>query len=259
MDKSNTVTFSRVDAIKRATNKYGISFRTWSNDWVMELRYKQQVRRIINRRFDVNDVVSSMIAQDKVATYIILTDHGIPSLPHVLYGSTNAKMIDKVLPGKIVAKPLVGDGGKGVRLFVDIHRATLHLEALEDTRGWTLSPYVEIRKEARIIIMDSEVLLSYAKQPVIINGLKMFNLSLGAVPYDNAPNDEAIILAIDAAKAIGLRLAMVDIIETDSGEQLVIEVNDSLSVDRYAKYNQRYCDQSYGLYDNVVGKLFAKK
>ncbi len=236
----------------------GIGFRSWSGDWIVELRKDDQVRRVIGYRFGLNDSAAANISQDKVATYTILAAHGIPAVRHELVRT-------KVSPANrqafsdwqtIILKPLVGTSGHGISKFATVDEAVRYVEH-SAIQAWAAAPYIDIESETRIVLLDGECLLSYKKESVAINGLKMFNLGLGARAVDIVPGDALLQLARDAQSTLGLRLCAVDIITVADGTQQVLEVNDAIMVENYARQSDANRQRAVAVYDKIVDRLFT--
>jgi glutathione synthase/RimK-type ligase-like ATP-grasp enzyme len=215
------------------------------------------VRRVLGYRFDLNDSVASSIAQDKVATYQMLEKAGLPAVPHVLVRTKVSQADQQVMSGwqQIVIKPLVGTSGHGVRLFDDTEQAVRHIEQSK-IAAWAAAPFVDIKREVRVIMLDGKPLLTYEKQPVTIRSLKMFNLGLGATPKDIDISPELQELASKAQQELGLRLSTVDIIEDWQGEYRVLEINDSIMMEHYMRQSPEHKERGRRVYDVIVEAMF---
>ena len=169
-----------VTAIRENAHRRGIAFDSKSDDWIIELQRGNERHRMIGFRFDLNDSVASQIAQDKVATHIMLAANNVPSVYHRLL-RRELSVVDRNIMsewGSTIVKPLTGSGGHDIRLFSDLDKLASFIGA-SVVHAWAAAPLVPIENETRIILLDGEVLLSYEKEPIEINGIKMFNLGLG--------------------------------------------------------------------------------
>lgn len=248
-----------VDMLRNIAASRGIAFESWSDDWIIELRKAAKTHRVIGYRFDMNNSVASNISQDKVATYTVLAAHSIPAVAHRL---VRTKVSDANLQhisdwGEIVIKPLVGTSGHGVRKFQDVSSAVAYVNR-SSIQAWAAAPYIAIAAETRIVLLDGKVLLAYQKQPVEIDNLKMFNLGLGGIAVDITPGADMLQLAHDAQSALGLRLCAVDIIETAQGERMVLEVNDAVMVEHYARQSEQNKQAARRVYERIVDELFRE-
>lgn len=246
-----------VGMLRDIAGSRGITFESWSDDWIIELRKAAETHRVIGYRFDVNDSVASNISQDKVATYTLLAAYSVPAVEHRLVRTKVSDVNAQDLGDwdEIIIKPLVGTSGHGVRKFQDMPSALAHVDE-SSIQAWAAAPYIAIMAETRIVLLDGKVLLAYRKQPVRIDNLNMFNLGLGGTAVDVTPGASMLQLARDAQNALGLRLCAVDIVETANGEQRVLEVNDAVMVEHYARQSDRNKQIAHQVYENIVDQLF---
>ena len=235
----------------------GLMFRSWSDDWILELRDNKTVRRVIGYRFGLNDSVSANISQDKVATYTVLVAYGIPAVQHQLVRTKVSRANRQAFSDweTIILKPLVGTSGHGVSKFDTVDDAVRYIES-STIQAWAAAPYIDIVSETRVILLDGECLLAYRKEAVEMSGLKMFNLGLGARAVDIVPDDSLIQLAGDAQTALGLRLCAVDIVQLADGTQQVLEVNDAIMVENYARQSDANKQRAAMIYAQIVERLF---
>lgn len=236
----------------------GIKFTSLSDDWLLELTSGEKTRRILGYKFSLNDAVASSIAGDKVATHLLLERAGLPSVRHVLLRPKVTEEQKQPLRewAEIVVKPLDGSGGYGVRRFTDVEAAVDWIEST-DHPAWAASPFVDIKREIRLVLLDGEPLIAYEKQPVVVEGLKMFNLGLGARPSDINPSSELLALAARAQAALGLRLSAVDVIESVDGEYSVLEVNSGFMMEHYIRHSDEYKEQAARAYEKIIDAVFA--
>jgi len=245
-----------VGILRDVCTKHGITFSTYSDDWLLEFRRGDILRRVLGYGFGLNDSVAASIAQDKVATYQILSKAGIRSVPHVLVRTKISHTDRSVMErwNKVVVKPLVGTGGHGVRLFDDIAQAAGHIEDSK-IMAWAAAPFIDIQREIRIIMLDGKALVVYEKIPVMIDGLKMFNLGLGAQPKSIEADEATLQLARLAQEEIGLRLCAVDIIETEASEHEVLEVNEGIMTEHYMRYSSENKERAGHAYEQIVDAM----
>jgi len=247
-----------VASIKDICERRGIDFTTLSDDWLLELSKDGTTKRVLGYNFSVNDAVAAGIAKDKVATHILLNHSGVPSVPHVLL---RPKVSDEQkqaieLWDKIVVKPLDGSGGHGVRLFTDAEEAIQWIEST-DIPAWAAAPWMDIVREIRLVLLDQKPLIVYEKQAVMVDGLKMFNLGLGAEPKDSTPDDDLLELAARAQKALGLRLSAVDVIETTDGKRQVLEINSGFMMEHYMRFSPEYERRGIEAYERIIDAVMA--
>ena len=244
-------------ALQHICHEQSIDLTSFSNDWLFELSRGCVTRRVLGYKFDLNSSVAAQTTEDKVAASMILAAHDVPTVPHTLVRTKNTTY-DWQHPDwhQVVVKPLVGSGGIGVKLFQNQDEAGTWMTS-QIVDGWAISPFVSIQREVRLIVLDSEVLLAYEKHPVMIDGLLMFNLGLGATPSKIIPSNQLQLLAKKACNVLALRLAAVDIIELKSGELKVMEVNDGIMMEHYAQTSKEYEQDALRVYSTIISTMMA--
>lgn len=246
-----------VEMIQSTCEDRGISFRSYSDDWVIELQKGQTIRRVFGYKFDLNTSAASSIAADKVASYQVLHQHGIAAVEHRLV-QTKAGQYSEWSDGlgKVVVKPLDGTSGHGVRLLESSSDVTRYIHAHPHIAAWAVSPYEEILSERRFIVLDNKIICSYEKQAVTIDGLKMFNLGLGAAAVTSPAPKELEVLALQASTALALRLAAVDVIVTDKGSK-ILEVNDGIMMENFMRQSDDHKALASQVYDAIIDAMFG--
>ncbi len=245
-----------VEIIRGICAKRGIAFRTLSDDWVLELTKGGVMKRIIGYSFSLNDAASALIAKDKVATHLLLRQAGVPSVPHALLRPKVSDAQKRAIAGwsKIVVKPLDGTSGHGVKLVSGADAAVAWVESTT-IPAWAASPFIDIKREIRFILLDGQPLLVFEKQAVLLDGLKMFNLGQGAVPKDIVPSAELLGLAARAQAALGLRISAVDVIETAKGDYRVLEINSGFMMEHYMRVSEEHKARAIEVYTKVIDAM----
>lgn len=235
----------------------GIELSKLSDDWVLRLEKGDKLGHIIGYKFSLNGSAEAEIAQDKVATYEILSTGGINAVEHRLVRTKASdvfgweSMFDK---GSVVAKPLDGTSGHGVRVCHDAEEVKEYV-ADSGIEAWAISPLLDIDKEIRVILLDGEPLICLKKNHVLIDGLKVFNLSKGATAERVLIDKSIVDLAKSAAVRMNLRLAAVDIVVLDSGETAVLEINDGFMMENYARMSRENLKEVKQVYNRVVARM----
>jgi glutathione synthase/RimK-type ligase-like ATP-grasp enzyme len=250
--------------VRQACATLGIQCHFFSDDWVAQLKRGDKMAWIFGYKFDINASAAASLAQDKVATHIALKAARIPSVPHLLartYGMQMASFREVMdfLPGStsVVIKPLNGTGGRGVRYYEDARQA---LAVIRDDPepAWTMSPFLELVRETRLVMLDGEVLLAYEKHdPVVHDGLKFFNLCQGAKAADIEPSPALHDIARQTCAALSLRTVAVDIVRTASGKDLVLEVNDGIMTENYARQSPANAQRAQRVYEAIIARMVA--
>lgn len=246
-----------VHMLADAATERGIAIRYFSNDWLLELQKNEKISRVLGYKFDINNSVASGIAQDKVAAYEILHAQNIEAVPHFLIRTkaTESRWRDFNWSKGIVIKPLTGTSGHGVELFYDADKAGEIMQK-SGIQAWAASPFLKITREIRVVLLDDTVLVGYEKEPVVHNGLRFFNLGKGAKAVEYNLTDKQTILAAKARRALGLRLCAVDIIEIENGALQVLEVNDGIMMENYARQSPQNKALTKGVYTAILDALF---
>ena len=162
---------------------------------------------------------------DKSATTLRLVLAGIPT--PATWVTEQPRQAAEILGretangGAIVAKPLFGAQGKGLRLL----RAGDPLPTAEETGGvWYLQLYVggeTAWRDFRVMVIGGEPVAAMAR-----HGLGWItNIRQGGRPEAVPAAGELARLAVAAAEAVGCDHAGVDLIEDRDGRLLVLEVN----------------------------------
>lgn len=176
----------------------------------------------------INTSDAVMAARDKLYAHQILAAAGVPFPKTVLarQPSDVAKMVRLVGGPPVVLKLMSGTHGKGVMLGKDLDEIQATLEtvwALNETL--LIQEYVGRRQpgtDIRIIVVGGRVL--GAMKRVAKLGRFRANVHQGASVEEHPLNEELEWLALQAAEAMGLDVAGVDIVEDAAGYK-VIEVN----------------------------------
>lgn len=242
-----------VDIIREICAQRAIVFSSLSNGWLLELTKEGVTRRVLGYKFSLNDAVASSIAGDKVAAHVLLKRSGIPSVEHTLLRPPIADSQKQSLErwDTFVVKPLDGSGGHSVKRYSDAHKATEWI-ASTGHPAWAAAPFIDIVREIRLVLLDGRPLIVYEKQAVVIDGLKMFNLGLGATASDIVPDKALLALGAEAQSALGLRLSAVDIIETGAGERMVLEVNSGFMMENYIRISAEHRQRAAKAYAEII-------
>ncbi len=186
---------------------------------------------------NLNSAASGKIADDKVATYSLLKHANIPAVTHILIRKEMPE--DEILSRiestnlPFIVKPCCGLKGKDVTLCDTKENATNTIHELSKKYdAICLSPFLNAPHEYRCFYLDEKVYFTFRKTRSKDSFLH--NLSKGATPslidQQSKKCKELSQIAIAAAKAIGIRFAAVDILESETGELKVLEINQAFSI-----------------------------
>ncbi len=251
----------------------GIKLRWLSNNWVALLEKGGAKRFIVGFKFNLNSAAASQVADDKIATYELLQHFGIPAVEcRPLYESCNPEPYAKKYQSEsyieeyfnknhqhIVLKP--NDGYTGIDVY-QISEMSQVRPALKKIfrQGYlaAMCPFYEIKHEYRFIMLDGEARLAYMKER---NGDWRFNLSRGANARkieDKDLYEKLLGLAQRAIKTLEIRFCSVDMIETQDGELMIMEVNSGVSTGKYLEQHPKDYDRVKQIYVDALKKMFAE-
>jgi RimK family alpha-L-glutamate ligase len=157
---------------------------------------------------------------DKYDILAILEDEGVP-VPRTL-ATENVNEALKAfseLGGDVVVKPIFGSRGKGATRIVDADIADTVFKAITFHHGVIyMQEFVPHgHSDIRAFVIDSRVIASMRR---VAQGWKT-NYSQGAKPAPTKISKEFEELAIKSAKAVGCKIAGVDILEGPEGPRIV--------------------------------------
>lgn len=171
-------------------------------------------------------------AADKLRTGQLLSHKGLKTPKTVFAAQTkNPELLIKLAGGlPVIAKTLTGSQGGGVMILESILSANSVLESFYNKNiPLLIQQYIEPddtgAKDIRVIVIGGKVIT--AMQRIAPKGSFKANVSLGADAVPIELTEEQKQLAIDAANAVGLDTAGVDIMTSKDGTNYVIEVNSS--------------------------------
>lgn len=255
-----------VRMVNRACAELGIAVNWSAEDWIATLRKGDACSFIYGYTFPLNDAGTAGVLRDKAATCRILTDAGVPAVPHSLLrlpalrsvaGAHEAALTLAPLP--LVIKPNMGESGG-----FDVVRCQSGAEldaALSDlaTRHQNLavSPLLPITREFRVVMLAGEPLIIFSKTPAPHEW--RHNLRLGATPElvtDSRIADELTTLARRALAATGAQLAAVDIVQTPE-DYKIMETNGGISLSSFAKHSPEYAAVAQTAYATLLTAIFA--
>lgn len=173
-----------VRIIRGAAGERGIAMTLLADGWIVRLTKGAVVRFIHGYAFDVNPAGAQAVANDKAGTYEALAAAGVSAIEHRLFLHPD---LAKFAPhmgnwagmlrtfheyGRdVVVKDNTGTGG------ADVHRvrSELELEAaatglFQRGKSVSMSPFVEIEREVRVVVLDGEPRVVYEKRRFSVVG-----------------------------------------------------------------------------------------
>ncbi|WP_201776848.1 ATP-grasp domain-containing protein [Streptacidiphilus anmyonensis] len=176
----------------------------------------------------VNDAAATRVCGNKWSTYLRLRQCGVPTPTTLLAPSPQAGLEAVASVGyPAVIKPLSSSWGNRVSLITDQYAADAVLEhcaALPSAVSRTVIVQEAVRPgspDIRGIVVDGVCLGAITRS----SGDWRNNVARGATVRQHAPSEQIDRLCVQAAAAVGARIAGVDLVEYADGSFTVLEVN----------------------------------
>lgn len=158
-------------------NDHGITIDSFSYDWILKLSKNNIHKHIFGYNFELNSSTAKMIAGDKSAASDLLKAANVATVEHTLFlNPSMGKYVGSIGSWQqilayfhennqhIVCKPVDGTGGNGVFMATTVTELEQAIHTLfSKHRSICLSPFYDIKKEYRAVILDGEVELLYQK------------------------------------------------------------------------------------------------
>jgi glutathione synthase/RimK-type ligase-like ATP-grasp enzyme len=190
-----------VSAVQKYCAEHAIAVETRSQGWLMVMRKGPRRRLAYGYDLGLNSAVTHRVANDKAATAELLEMDGIACVPHAFFPSpalsgyvpaagTWEAMLDLLQqhPGGIVVKPNEGTNGNLVFKVLGrpgLERAVSEIFSLN--LNLAISPYLEIKNEVRVILVDDRPVIVYGKSRPSITGdgvHSILELAVAATPAE---------------------------------------------------------------------------
>ncbi len=172
-----------VKMIKEICREEEISIGSFSRDFMFRLSKNGKVKYIFGYQFGLNSASAHMICEDKSTTSELLSYAGIPNVEHRCFMSPmNMKyvqadgnwqeMLSMLQQYKtLVLKDNKGTGGLSVYRVRDAAELENAAQILfQSAHSISVSPYYDILKEYRLILLDGNVRLVYHKERKHLTG-----------------------------------------------------------------------------------------
>ena len=254
------------EAIQLSQGKLNIKCTYFSDVRLVRLQKDSKTRFIFGYCFDINPEAAAELANDKAAMYEVMVVSEIAAVPHYLLSNVIkptvslhelVSLFEK--HEKLVIKPNNGNKGEMVAKFDHPEEA---LKYIEDNPkiSWSASQYIDIAREIRIVVLNGTAKLACEKiKPKMMNGLRMYNLTLGATAKGIKVSDivsSVIKLAEQSVQAIGLNMGAVDVVLDQDGNPYVLEINDGFSLERFALSSDEAHIEVVRFYEEAIAELF---
>ncbi|MBW7971934.1 RimK-like protein [Bradyrhizobium sp. BR 10289] len=257
-----------VQAIRSYGARHGIDIDVRAGGWLIAMRRGDQRRFAFGYDIGLNSAIAHRLANDKSATSEALALEGLPCIPHRLF--LNPKLGSTIVgpswredmlallarhPHGVVVKPNEGTSGRSVfKVTTEAELDHAASEVFAMSTGLVISPYVAIEDEVRVVLLGDVPLVVYSKQ----RGTDWrHNLDAGAKPVlldDGEARAASVKLALDAARAIGITFASIDVVRVD-GAWRVLEINSGVMMEALAKLHPELVQAAY---DAALDRVFGK-
>ena len=190
-----------VDAVRQYCARHGIAIELRSEGWLIVMHRGAMRRFAFGYDIGLNSAVAHRIANDKAATAEVLKISGVPCVPHALFlnprlyefvaarGSWEAMLrLLEQGPSGIVVKPNEGTTGKSV--FMVSTKPALEAavnRVFASNASVSISPYVNIEREIRVVLIDHLPVVVYDKDRPSVTGdgkRSLLELALAATPIE---------------------------------------------------------------------------
>jgi ribosomal protein S6--L-glutamate ligase len=171
--------------------------------------------------------MSFLVCHDKLLTQLEVQKHNIPMpVSYLAASGESGKAILQRINYPIVMKFPQGTHGKGV-MFADSYNAAVSLLDAMDALNQPIiiQEYIETNgSDIRVIVVGDKVVASMRRKAIL--GEKRSNIHAGGTGESIVLDDYTAKIAVRTAKAMGMDIAGIDILETSKGPY-VLEVNAS--------------------------------
>ena len=288
------------EVIEKICQEEQIKYKKVSNDWIYVLEKNKKIRYIVGYTFGLNQDSIAKILDDKFALYDTLNYHKIPIIEHNLLYKDYDKRIVESLFNKyhhdVVIKANLGCAGQEVFHIKNLDDLYLVMDKLF-IKNYSLSlcPYMDIKTEYRVIVLNKKIRLIYGKvKPVVMgNGhstyqelleefnpnffknnfvsneiLKdkekkeynwQFNLSKGAMPI-SVDNPRVIHnlekIVNNILKVMDINFASIDI-ALIKNDFLVLEINNGVTLTKFMNVSKTNQKIAYDIYKDAIKSLFG--
>lgn len=256
-----------VQAIRRYCADHGIAVDVRPGGWLIAMRRGDVRHFAFGYDIGLNSAIAHRLANDKSATAEALSLAGVACIPHHLF--LNPKLGRNVVgaawqeemrgllrdnPQGVVVKPNEGTSGRSVfKVATEAELDHAAGEVFSMSAALVISPYVAIEEEVRVVLLDDAPLVVYSKQ----RGTDWrHNLDAGAKPVlleDGKVRTACTKLAIDAASAIGIAFASIDLVRVD-GDWRVLEINSGVMMEALGKLHPELVQATY---DAALDRVFG--
>jgi len=281
--------------LKEICEELKIEIQSFSDNWAFRLEKDSRVRCIYGYNFGLDEGSIQQFCNDKSMMSDLLEFYHIPHVEHFFmmnvkdYNKSGKQLLKKYR--KVVCKANDGKGGKQVFLVEnedEMDKAAI--EIFEKGSRLAISPYIEIEKEYRSIVLDGEIKLLFSKErPFLIgdgvhtirellgenerkvseitlldvipkNQEKVLlnwkhNLGQGAVPIIEPYVEQVEEIVKEVLQKVGIRFASVDVVKCGENYS-VLEINSGVTLEHFSKADKGNYEIAKQIYKEAICKLF---
>jgi len=261
----------RNELINEICKEKGIQVEYLSQKYILRLTKNGKPRHIFGPYWDMNHAAADRLACDKCGCYTILNNCSVPAIEHKLFFNPlqrayllahegtmqNALAYLEANNQQVVVKPNQGAQGKDV-YYCD---SPMTLEHAIQTIFMTepdvaLCPYHEIYTEYRVFYLNGRAHYYYGKTK---GDNWKHNLSQGAKAFEVTNADlrtNLAELAIQAAKAIDINFATIDIASLENNELVIMEINSGVQAQHLLEQLPHRRKTIKDIYAEAIGSMF---
>ncbi|WP_050403814.1 ATP-grasp domain-containing protein [Bradyrhizobium embrapense] len=216
-----------LETIKRYCLARSIAVEVRSGGWLVIMTKGDARRLAIGYDIGLNSAVAHQVANDKSACAEVLASAGVSAVPHTLFlgsklskhipGSDSRVAMQRLLdehPHGLVVKPNEGTSAELVfRVTTPAQLETAVARILAAHPSLAISPYVDIKDEVRVVLLDDRALIVYGKtRPSVIgdgvHSLRALAEAAATAEQLKALSEDFDAAAFDVIPAAGERLLL---------------------------------------------------
>ncbi|WP_461335415.1 ATP-grasp domain-containing protein [Bradyrhizobium embrapense] len=216
-----------LETIKKYCLARSIAVEVRSGGWLVIMTKGDARRLAIGYDIGLNSAVAHQVANDKSACAEVLASAGVSAVPHTLFlgsklskhipGSDSREAMQRLLdehPHGLVVKPNEGTSGEFVfRVTTPAQLETAVARILAAHPSLAISPYVDIKDEVRVVLLDDRALIVYGKtRPSVIgdgvHSLRALAEAAATAEQLKALSEDFDAAAFDVIPAAGERLLL---------------------------------------------------
>ena len=182
-----------------------------------------------------NPIEAKQIAMSKIATYQVLAKEGLPIVKTIVFRKNmDEELLKKQIGLPMIIKPDDGFGGEGVELIQTEEELKSALSRIKESDArFLVQKYVASSKgrDVRVLTIGFEAVFAAQRKASDPNEFRS-NLHMGGTSEEYPLTDEMKDICGRASKAIGLRMAGIDLLFGENGF-VIGEVNSSAGFDSW--------------------------